>query len=204
MMKRHAIAGFVGGVLMLLLAGGAGEAPSWAAEVKAPPPPAAPNAGAVGAGAVAVPPPTVAPAAPPTYRYNPAGKPDPFVPFIEIDLAAKKAKEKKAREEALKKRAAVSKRPISPLQQAEIGQFRLVGIAGDDKQRMAIVEDGVAKKYYPISVGTYIGLNGGRIISILPDRLIVEEPLQEESGKGKKVQARRMTVMLHKEEEGKP
>ena len=203
MMRRHAIEGFVGGVLMLLLAGGTGAEWSRAAEVKAAPP-AAPKAGAVGAGAVTVPPPTVAPAAPPTYSYSPAGKADPFMPFLEIDLAAKKAREKKAKEEELKKRAATSKRPISPLQQAEIGQFRLVGIAGDDQKRMAIVEDGVAKKYYPIFVGTYIGLNGGRIISILSDRLIVEEPFQEESGQGKKVQTRRMTVMLHKEEEGKP
>ncbi len=95
---------------MLLLAGGTGADRSWAAEVKAPPP-AAPNAGAIGAGAVTVPPPAVTPAAPPTYSYSPAGKTDPFVPFVEIDLAAKKAKEKKAKEEALKKRAAASKRP---------------------------------------------------------------------------------------------
>ena len=126
------------------------------------------------------------PAAPPTYSYSPAGKTDPFLPFVEIDLAVKKEKEKKAKEEELKKRAAASKRPISPLQQAEIGQFRLVGIAGDDQRRMAIVEDGVAKKFYPLFVGTYIGPNGGRIVSILPDRLIVEEPFQEASDKVQK------------------
>ena len=40
---------------------------------------------------------------------------------------------------------------------------------------MAIVEDGVAKKYYPLFVGTYIGLNGGRVAAILPDRVMVEE-----------------------------
>ncbi len=203
MMKRRAIEGFVGGVLMLLLTGGTVAARSWAAEVKAPPP-AAPKAGVVGAGAVAVPPPAAPPAAPPPYNYNPAGKTDPFLPFIEIDLAAKKEKEKKAKEEALRKRAAVSKHPISPLQQAEIGQFRLVGIAGDGQRRVAIVEDSVAKKYYPLFVGTYIGPNGGRIVSILPDRLIVEEPFPEAPAKGKKAQPRRMTVMLHKEEEGKP
>jgi type IV pilus assembly protein PilP len=203
MMRRHAIAHFLGGLLMLLLVGGICAHWSRAAEVKASPP-AVPNAGAVGVGAVAVPPPAVAPAAPPSYSYNPAGKADPFLPFVEIDLAAKKEKEKKAKEEALKKRAALSRHPISPLQQAEIGQFRLVGIAGDDRRRVAIVEDGVAKKFYPLFVGTYIGPNGGRIVSILPDRLIVEEPSQETSSKGKKVQTRRMTVMLHKEEEGKP
>ena len=193
MMRRHAIEGFLGGLLMLLLTGGTGADLSWAAEVKAVPP-AAPLTS----------PPAVALAAPPTYSYSPAGKSDPFVPFVEIDLAAKKAKEKKAKEEELKRRAAAAKHPISPLQQAEIGQFRLLGIAGDDQRRVAIVEDGVAKKYYPLFVGTYIGPNGGRIVSILPDRLIVEEPSQEAPNKGKKAQTRRMTVMLHKEEEGKP
>ena len=70
---------------------------------------------------------------------------------------------------------------------------------------MAIVEDGVAKKYYPLFVGTYIGLNGGRVVSILPDRVIVEEPFQKtRRRRRKKAQIRRMTIMLHKEEEGKP
>jgi type IV pilus assembly protein PilP len=156
------------------------------------------------AGAPATPVRAAAPAAPSPYSYNPAGKTDPFLPFVEIDLAAKKEKERKAREEALKRRAALSKRPISPLQQAEIGQFRLVGIAGDDRTRVAIVEDGVAKKFFPLFVGTYIGPNGGRVVSILPDRLIVEEPSEETSNRGKRVQTRRITVMLHKEEEGKP
>ncbi len=205
MMRRLVIEGFVRGVLILLLSGGTVAEWSWAAAMKATPPAVSnTNSGVAGAGAVIVPPPAPAPAAPAAYSYNPAGKTDPFVPFVEIDLAAKRAKEKKAKEEELKKRAAASKRPISPLQQTEIAQFRLVGIAGNDSQRMAIVEDGVAKKYYPLSVGTYIGLNGGRIVSILPDRLIVEEPVQNESAKGKRVQTRRMTVMLHKEEEGKP
>jgi type IV pilus assembly protein PilP len=190
-MRRHRIKGFVGGFLLLLLAGGTGAVWSWAAEVKAPPP-AAPETS----------PPA---AAPPTYSYNPAGKSDPFLPFVEVDLAVKKEKEKRAIEEELRRVAIASKRPVSPLQQAEIGQFRLVGIAGDNLRRVAIVEDGVAKKYYPLSVGTYIGPNGGRIVSILSDRLIIEERLPEQTtDKAHKTQTRRITVMLHKEEEGKP
>jgi type IV pilus assembly protein PilP len=224
MMRRHAIGGFVGGVLMLLLGGGVGADRSWAAEVKAPRP-AARMTGAIGEGAVTVPPPAVAPAAPQTtviapaapqtavvtpaapqtYSYNPAGKPDPFLPFVETDLAVKKEKEKKAKEEELKKRTLSSKRPISPLQMAEIKQFRLVGIAGDDRARMAIVEDTTIKKFYPLFVGTSIGPNGGRILSIQNDRLIVEEPMpQAEPGKVQKKQTRTITIMLHKEDEGKP
>ncbi len=189
---------------MFLLTGGTGAAWSWAAEVKAVPPPApatvspgGPAAKSDGTAAASVP--AAAPTPSPTYSYQAAGKADPFVPFIELDLALKKKKE-----EELKKKAAVKKFPISPLQQAEVGQFRLVGIAGDDQRRMAIVEDGVAKKYYPLFVGTYIGPNGGRVASILLDRVIVEELLQDQTKKVRKAEIRRIPIMLHKEEEGKP
>lgn len=208
---------------MLLVAGGTGANGSWAANGQAVvvPPPApttvSPRA-AVGQAVVVPAPAVVSPAAPaakavqtaspmpavaltpaPSYRYQAEGKADPFVPFIELDLAAKKQKE-----EALKKRATLQKVPVSPLQQADIGRFHLVGIAGDELKRMAIVEDGVAKKYYPLLVGTNIGLNGGRVVSILPDRVIVEERFQDETKKVHKTEIRRIPIMLHKEEEGKP
>ena len=108
---------------------------------------------------------------------------------------------KKKQEEELNKKTEKKSGSISPLQRADIGQFRLVGIAGDQNRRTAMVEDGVAKKYYPLFVGTYIGLNGGRVAAILPDRVIVEEKAEKQA---KKAKIRRMTIMLHKEEEGKP
>lgn len=97
-----------------------------------------------------------------TYSYNPAGKPDPFRPFVQEEIAAKKKAEKKK---------AIS---IYPLQRIETEQFKLVGIAGDQKQRIAMVED-VTKKFYPLSIGTRIGLNNGKVIEILQDRVVVEE-----------------------------
>ncbi|MHB8771458.1 MAG: pilus assembly protein PilP [Syntrophales bacterium] len=230
MMRRRAIEGFVGGVLLLLVVGGTGVDPASAADTKVPPPavatarPAGAKAsaatapGAVSVAAPAVPavpaapaapapaaaPAAVVPAAPPAYSYSPAGKSDPFQPFVEVDLAVKKEKEKRAKEEELRK-ASKGKRPISPLQQAEISKFRLIGIAGDDKQRMAIVKDDAAKKSYPLVVGTHIGLNGGRVVSIMSDRLIVEEPLsQDPENPQKRKQTRKITVLLHKEEERKP
>jgi len=203
MMKRRAIQVFWGGLLVFLLAGGTGAAWSWAAAVKAVPPPAPATVIPDGPGAKAAPTASSVPAAAPTpspsYRYQAAGKEDPFVPFIELDLALKKQKE-----EELKKRVTLKRLPVSPLQQVEVGQFRLVGIAGDDQRRMAVVEDGVAKKYYPLFVGTYIGLNGGRVVSILSDRVIVEERLQDQTKKVRKAEIRRIPLMLHKEEEGKP
>jgi len=97
-----------------------------------------------------------------TYSYNPAGKFDPFRPFVEEEIAAKKKEEKKK---------AIS---IFPLQRMEVEQFKLVGIAGDQKRRIAMVED-VTKKFYPLSVGMRIGVNNGKVVEILSDRVIVEE-----------------------------
>jgi Tfp pilus assembly protein PilP len=226
MMRRHCTAELTVGVLMLLLVLGPGIARSWAAETKAAPP-VAPAAVAAGTGAKGVPaaapptalpgpkakePPAAPPAAaaapgakepqdapplvPPDFNYSTAGKSDPFRPFVDLNPVPQKKQE-----EEVKKKTVLKNRSISPLQQAEIEQFRLVGIVGDDAGRTAMVEDGVAKKYYPLFVGTTIGMNEGRIVSILPDRVIVEEKVVIE---GKKTQTRRVALMLHKEDEGKP
>lgn len=192
MMRRHFIETLAVGLLTLFLAGGNGSDGAWAAETKAIPP-APPAVAAGGAGA---PPPATGPASPPAYNYRAVGKSDPFQPFIETDPAVKK----KAEEEQ-KKKPGFKIQSVSPLQQADIEQFRLVGIAGDETSRMAIVEDGVAKKFYPLFVGTFIGLNGGRVAAIRPDRVIVAERIVTEA---RKVQIRRITIMLHKGEEGKP
>ena len=103
-----------------------------------------------------------------SYNYNPVGKPDPFRPFVEIDIAAIKAAEKKGKDD---KKDMSS---IFPLQRVATEKFRVVGIAGDQLRRVAIVED-AAKKFYPLFKGTYIGLKNGRVVEIMADRVIVEE-----------------------------
>lgn len=112
---------------------------------------------------------TVAVPAPPppadNYSYNPAGKPDPFRPYIvsAIDTAALQKK--------MLQKAAES---IFPLQRAEVDKYRVVGIAGDKDYRVAVAEDS-AKKFYPLLIGTRIGLRGGKVVEIMSDRVIVEE-----------------------------
>jgi type IV pilus assembly protein PilP len=186
MMRRRSIALSLCGPLLLAIACGTATVGSWAAEVKAPPTSAAKPA-------VKSAPAAPQPSAP--YLYHSEGKPDPFYPFIETELAIQKK-----REEALKKKSAMKGGPVSPLQQSEIGQFRLVGIAGDDKRRTAVVEDDAVKKFYPLFVGTVIGPNEGRVAEILPDRVIVEERIDDPNPKAKKAQVRRVTMMLRKEE----
>lgn len=108
-------------------------------------------------------PPPLAPTPENTYSYNPLGKPDPFRPFVEVDIVLKKD-EKEKNEIA----------SIFPLQRVETENFRVVGIGGDNIRRMAVVED-AAKKYYPLFIGTHIGLHNGKVIEIMADRVIVEE-----------------------------
>jgi Tfp pilus assembly protein PilP len=100
-----------------------------------------------------------------TYSYTPLGKTDPFKPFVEDEIMAIK------KQEAVTKKVASS---IYPLQKTDVDKFRIVGIAGDQKRRIAMAED-TAKKYYPLVIGTHIGLNNGKVIEILSDRVIVEE-----------------------------
>ncbi len=101
-----------------------------------------------------------------SYSYNPVGKPDPFRPFIDIDVSAKKIEPKKDDSKNLSS--------IFPLQRVATENFRLVGIIGNETRRLAIVED-AAKKFYPLFKGTHIGTKSGRVIDIMTDRVIVEE-----------------------------
>ena len=121
----------------------------------------------------------------------PAAKPDPFRPFIELDQEKALALKKKAESKVL---------PVSPLQRAEIDQFRLLGIAGDERSRTAMVDDGKGK-FYPLIVGTAIGMNQGRVAQILADRVIVEEATKE---RGKKKVKRIIMKLRRDEEERKP
>jgi type IV pilus assembly protein PilP len=110
--------------------------------------------------------PPLAPTATDNYSYNPAGKPDPFRPLVEAVKPQNIAPKKEG-----KKKDALS---MFPLQRDETENYRVVGIAGDKDHRVAIAED-AGKKFYPLVIGTHIGLNNGKVIEILADRVIVEE-----------------------------
>ena len=128
----------------------------------------------------------------PDYRYDPKGKLDPFKPFVRLELPTpgKKGPEKKR-----------LTGPLTPLQRVAMDKIRVTGIAGSSAKRVALVEDGGGKAYM-VYLGTLIGMNGGKVIQILPDRVIVEEKHQESKGKEK---SHRVALRLHKEEgEGRP
>lgn len=130
----------------------------------------------------------------PDYRYDPKGKIDPFKPFVRLELPtpSKKGPEKKKLTGHL-----------TPLQRIALDKLRVTGIAGSSSKRVAMVEDGGGGgRGYLVYVGTLIGENGGKVIQILPERVIVEEKHGESKGKEK---SHRVALKLHKEEgEGRP
>ncbi len=124
------------------------------------------------------------------YRYDARGKTDPFKPFVrlEVPVAGKKPAKKSL------------SGPLTPLQRVPLDKLRLTGIAGSSIKRVGMVEEG--GRGYMVTVGTPIGLNGGRVIQILPDQLVVEEKFEREDGKER---THRVALKLHREEgEGKP
>ena len=116
------------------------------------------------------------------YSYNPAGKPDPFKPFIQLISA--KGGSKNA--------------PLTPLQKYDISQLKLVAIISSPDGNIALVED-VAGKGYFLKKGTWIGKNDGKVTKILKDKVIVEEVYQDIFGQTK---TNEISLFLQKVEEG--
>jgi type IV pilus assembly protein PilP len=116
------------------------------------------------------------------YSYNPAGKPDPFRPFVQL----------------ISVRGSSGTAPMTPLQKYDISQLKLVAIISSPGGNMALVED-VAGKGYFLKKGTWIGKNDGKVTKILKDKVIVEEVYQDIFGQTK---TNEVSIFLHKVEEG--
>lgn len=97
-----------------------------------------------------------------SYTYNPFGKRDPFQAFIETDGNDKTA-------------------PKNPLLGYPLANFKLTGILWGLAAPKAIVE--VAGKGFIISRGARIGVNRGRVVSILKDQILVAEEYRDSLGK---------------------
>lgn len=115
------------------------------------------------------------------YAYIPEGKRDPFKPFISQQPSGK-AKEI----------------PLTPLQKYDISQLKVVGIMWGEKGRYALIEDAEGKGYvvYP---GTLVGKNGGKVVKILQDEVIIEERYTDVFGETK---TQYVSISLPKEEGG--
>ena len=115
------------------------------------------------------------------YVYDPAGKPDPFKPFI-LEL-------KRRKEEADK--------TLQPLQRYQLSQLKLVAIIWNIENPRALFEDSAGKGYI-ISKGALIGNNQGKVEDILKDEVVVVEKTADIFGATK---TRAIRIRLHTGEE---
>jgi Tfp pilus assembly protein PilP len=92
------------------------------------------------------------------YRYDPAGKRDPF--FSPLFRTVEKAAE--------------PEETRTPLQRVDLGQLRLVGVILDTAEPKGLIEDNAGLAYI-VTRGTLIGSKGGFIKTIEPRRIVVEE-----------------------------
>ncbi|MBF0458146.1 MAG: pilus assembly protein PilP [Nitrospirae bacterium] len=104
------------------------------------------------------------------YIYESSGRRDPFMPLVDKKLPASAP-------------AKVNKPPraLSPLEEPDLKSIALKGIVMDAKNKYAVVE--IKGKTYVITEKTYLGNEGGRVVKINNDRLIVEVVKYDELGK---------------------
>ena len=99
--------------------------------------------------------------------YDPNGRFDPFEPLF---------KEEKVEAQPVVSRSRKKKRriPQTPLEKISLAQLKVSAIVRSPKGNRALVEDATGKGYV-IRKGTYIGLNSGKVVAILKDKVIIEE-----------------------------
>ncbi|MBI3302287.1 MAG: pilus assembly protein PilP [Deltaproteobacteria bacterium] len=114
-----------------------------------------------------------------TYRYDPAGKRDPFLsPFTAATPELGTAEEQ----------------PKTPLQRFDLGQLKLVGVIWEASEPKALIEDSGGLGYI-VTRGTLIGSKGGVIKTIEPKRVVVEEYQTDFYGK-RQVQERELQLFV--------
>lgn len=98
--------------------------------------------------------------------YDPAGKRDPFVPFIKVMVK--------------ELRGDFSMLP--PLQRYDLGELKFVGVIWGDGLRKALVEDAEGKGY-TVGVGMKIGSGGGVVTRITEEEIVVREKFRDYTGR---------------------
>jgi type IV pilus assembly protein PilP len=107
--------------------------------------------------------------------YNPEGRLDPFEPLFKDEPAA-------APVVPTKKKTVKKRKPQTPLERVDLSQLKLVGIIRAVSGNKALVQEASGKGYI-VKKGTYIGINSGKIVDILSDRIIVAEEVEDVFGK---------------------
>lgn len=72
-------------------------------------------------------------------------------------------------------------RPRGPLERFDISALKLVGIVWGELGHRGLIRAPDNKGYF-VTVGTYMGENGGEVVDVTPDRLVIEEKYKDTEG----------------------
>lgn len=125
----------------------------------------------------------------PMEKYDSKDRVDPFIPLIA---------EKTASAGAAPSGDSKPKRTLTPLEKMELSQVKLVAVVEMKGRTIAMVEE-AGGKGYEVSIGTYIGPNGGKVTSITGKGIKIEEKVKNYQGKHTK---RYEEIKFHKSEDG--
>lgn len=116
--------------------------------------------------AEAAPAPGAVPAKPaPVVLFDPAGKRDPFVPFLKGEVRAPQGPADR----------------LPPLQRYELGELKFVGVLWSAKGYRGLIEDSEGKGY-TVTLGSRIGRNGGVVTRITDGAIAVKEIFTDYQG----------------------
>ena len=99
------------------------------------------------------------------------GKLDPFKPLFKNDTRVGDSRKMR------KKRV-----PRTPLERIALSQLKLVAIILSEKGNTALMEERNGKGWV-VKEGTYIGINSGKIIEISKGKIVIEEQINDITGK---------------------
>jgi type IV pilus assembly protein PilP len=91
------------------------------------------------------------------YRYDPAGKADPFRSFVKVFLSQQDEDS-----------------PSTPLERFDLSQLKVTAVIWGSENARALITDPSGKGYI-ISEGTAIGKNSGRVVRIDDGLVVVKE-----------------------------
>jgi Tfp pilus assembly protein PilP len=114
------------------------------------------------------------------YKYDARGRRDPFLSLVEIT-----------------KQKPIRKKGVSPVESYGIDEIKLLAIAWNTSKHYALVmlPD---KKTYTITEGMTLGMQGGKVLKITRDSVVIREYIKDYRGE---IKPRDSILKLHKGEE---
>jgi type IV pilus assembly protein PilP len=106
----------------------------------------------------------------PAFQYNPEDRRDPFIALV------KEKPDIKALPPDID-----PNRPRGPLERFDLSTLKLVGIVWGELGYRGMIRAPDNKGYF-VARGMYMGVNGGQVVEVAPDRLVIEEKYKDTEG----------------------